>query len=120
MAMMSRAKQGMFMNGLFRTYLYRNLYRDFRKFARRTLRRVDFDSDHLLHRAGLTRYKPVRRTFSSLGLLVLGGIGGAVAALALAPKPGHELRSEVKERARKLLEQQRQAVAEGRAPEVRA
>lgn len=37
-------------------------------------------------------------------LFLLGGLAGAVVALAMAPKPGVQLRTEVREKAMKMFE----------------
>jgi hypothetical protein len=99
-------KAGGMMNKIFQAYVYRNLYRDVRRFVRRNLRNVQFDREYWLQRAGLTQHRPMRRTLGGVGLMLLGGIGGAVTALVLAPKPGAELRHEVRDRARRLMERQ--------------
>ncbi len=97
---------------LYKTYLYKNLIQDVTKFARKQLKGIDLDKDYWLHKAGLTSYTPVKSTFGGFSLLLLGGIAGAAIALALAPKPGVELRAEVKDRALKLLDQAKAQSAE--------
>jgi gas vesicle protein len=42
---------------------------------------------------------------SDISLFLLGGIVGAAVGLALAPKPGAELRSQVKDKALNLFDQ---------------
>ena len=108
------------MNSIFKAYVTRNLFRDLRRFVRRSMRRVEFDRDYWLHRAGLARYRPVKRAFGGFALMLLGGIGGAVAALSLAPKPGAELRADVKERAKRLMEKAAEHPAPGVQPEAGA
>jgi hypothetical protein len=106
-------------------YLYRNAARDARKLIKhakdvdyekllrqielkklvKAARNLDLDRERirLLHRVGLTDYSPGKATFASLGLVAFGALAGGVAALAMAPKKGEELRSEVKERAQTLF-----------------
>lgn len=64
---------------------------------------LDFDKDRLLHRIGLTPHRPGKRAATGLGLFAVGALAGGVVALALAPKKGEELRSEVKDRAKTLI-----------------
>lgn len=91
-------------NTVYKAYLYKNLFNDARRFARRNLKNVRFDPDNMLHRVGLTRYRPYRYTVTSLSMLLLGGITGALFALAFAPKAGTEMRSQVRDRAMKMFE----------------
>lgn len=95
------------LGGFTKSYLYTNLARD----AVRLWNRVsdsdllDLDKEALLRKVGLVPYAPARRTASDVTFFLLGGIVGALLGLALAPKPGVELRNEVKERAMNLLDQ---------------
>jgi hypothetical protein len=89
---------------MFKAYMYRNILGDARRFARRNFKNMHVDSDHWLHRVGLARYTPVRSSIGGISLLLLGGVAGAVVALAFAPKPGNELRSQMRDRAMKMFE----------------
>jgi hypothetical protein len=92
------------MSTIYKSYLYKNLFRDVSRFAKKQLRGVDIDKDYWLHKAGLTTYSPSRSVFSGLGLFILGAAVGGIASLALAPMKGSELRSEVKDKAKDLME----------------
>ena len=92
------------MDTLYKTYLYKNLFQDVSKFVRKNLKDIDFDKEYWLHKAGLSSYTPVKSSFGGISLLLLGAIAGAGIALVLAPKPGAELRTDVKDRALKLLD----------------
>jgi hypothetical protein len=87
------------MKGLTKSYLYTRLMRDAFHFLRRNLSDMDFDRDRLLHRAGLQMYRPANGVL----LLFTGALVGAGLALALAPAPGRELRTQVKDRALNLF-----------------
>jgi YtxH-like protein len=95
------------LGGFTKSYLYTNLARD----AVRLWNRVsdsdllDLDKEGLLRKVGLVPYAPARRTASDVTFFLLGGIVGALVGLALAPKPGVELRNDVKDRALNLLDQ---------------
>ena len=94
-------------DGFTRSYLYTNLARDAVKLWNRLgdLDLGDFDKEALLRKLGVVSYSPARRTAGDLTFFLLGGIVGAAIGLALAPKPGAELRSEVKDRAMNLFDQ---------------
>ena len=93
--------------GFTKSYLYTNLARD----AVRLWNRLgemdlgDIDKGRLLRKVGVVPYSPGSRAASDITLFLLGGIVGAVVGLALAPKPGVELRSQVKDKALNLLDQ---------------
>jgi len=93
--------------GFTKTYLYTNLARDAVKLWNRLgdLDLMDFDKERLLRRVGVVPYSPGSRTASDITLFLLGGLVGAVVGLALAPKPGVELRKDVRERAMNLFDQ---------------
>jgi hypothetical protein len=93
------------LSGLTKTYLFTHLAQDGVKLWNRAIGEIDFDKESWLRRAGVVPYEPFRRTAGDIGFLLLGAAVGAAVALALAPKPGIELRSEVKDRARGLLDQ---------------
>src|SRR5262249_34448367 len=65
----------------------------------------EFDKERLMRRVGVVPYSPGARTASDIGLFILGGIVGALVGLALAPKAGVELRTDVRDRATKLFDQ---------------
>lgn len=103
--------------GLTKGYLYTHLAKDGARLWRRFGRELDFDTDGLLRRVGMARHAPGKRVLSDVGFLFLGAAVGAAVALALAPKPGAELRAEVKGRARDLFEQARNGLQRVDAPE---
>ena len=93
--------------GFTKSYLYTNLARDAVKLWNRLgdLDVMDFDKERLLRKVGVVPYSPGSRTASDVTLFLLGGLVGAVVALALAPKPGVELRNDVREKAMNLFDQ---------------
>lgn len=66
----------------------------------------DFDVDDVLRYVGLTTYKPAATGLGGLGAFILGAAAGGVVALLLAPKPGSELRTTVKDRAMGYMNKQ--------------
>jgi hypothetical protein len=88
---------------LYKAHVYRTLFGDLSRFLRRTMDEMDFDKESLLNRVGLTTYTPVKRTVGAISFFLLGAAVGAAIGLALAPKPGAELRADVKERALDLF-----------------
>ena len=107
--------------GLTKGYLYTHLAKDGARLWRRYGRELDldFDTDALLRRVGMSRHAPGRRVLSDVGFLFLGAAVGAAIGLALAPKPGAELRADVKDRARDLFEQARNGIQWAEVPEQR-
>lgn len=93
--------------GFTKSYLYTNLARDAVKLWNRLgdLDLMDIDKERLLRKVGVVPYSPGTRTASDLTLFLLGGLVGAVVGLALAPKAGAELRSDVKDKAMNLFDQ---------------
>ena len=93
--------------GFTKSYLYTNLARDGVKLWNRLgdLELLDFDKERLLRKVGVVPYSPGSRTASDITLFLLGGLVGAVIGLALAPKPGVELRQDVRQRALNLFDQ---------------
>ena len=69
------------------------------KLFRRTFERLEFDSEKMLHRAGLTRYRPVKQALGAVGLLALGGAIGTAISLMLTPRTGPEFRKLLSEKA---------------------
>jgi hypothetical protein len=94
-------------SGFTKSYLYTSLARDAVKLWNRLpdLDLMDIDKERLLRKIGVVPYAPASRTASDITLFLLGGLVGAVVGLALAPKPGVELRNEVKDRAMNLFDQ---------------
>lgn len=78
--------------------VYAKLAKKALKTVRAQLDDIDWDKDYWLHKVGLTTYKPGKFATGGLGLFVLGAVAGGVIGLALAPKAGAELRTEMKER----------------------
>jgi len=66
----------------------------------------DFEADDMLRYVGLTTAKPVRSTFGGLGAFVIGAAVGSIVALMLAPTPGSDLRTQVKDKAMGYLNKQ--------------
>ena len=75
------------------------------KLFRRTIKKMQFDSDRLLHRAGLTRYHPAKDALGAIGLIALGGAVGSMISLMLTPRTGPQFRRLLQERARGRVEQ---------------
>jgi hypothetical protein len=94
---------GSWISNLYKAYVMKNLLHDVSKVMARAMRNIDFDKESLLNRAGLTTYSPVRAAVSGVSLFAVGLIAGGALGLALAPKPGAELRREVKDRALDLI-----------------
>jgi len=95
------------LGGFTKSYLYTNLARDAVKLWNRLgdMDLGDLDKEALLRKIGVVPYTPASRTASDITLFLLGGIVGAVVGLALAPRPGSELRTQVRDRAMSLLDQ---------------
>lgn len=93
--------------GFTKSYLYTNLARDGVRLWNRLgdLDLGEFDKERLLRKVGVAPYSPGSRLASDLTLFMLGGLVGAVVALALAPKTGAELRHDVRDRAMNLFDQ---------------
>lgn len=88
---------------LLKTYMLQNAVKDAVKFVGKQAKNIDWDADDMLHRVGLTRYRPGGFTFGGFALFCAGACAGAVAAMLLAPKPGVELRTDLKDRAKKYF-----------------
>jgi hypothetical protein len=93
--------------GFTKSYLYTNLARDGVKLWNRLsdMELGDLNKERLLRKIGVVPYTPGSRTASDITLFLLGGIVGALVGLALAPKSGVELRSQVKDKAMNLFDQ---------------
>jgi len=88
----------------FKAYVYKNMLRDLSKFVSKNWGKIDFDRDEWLRRVGLSSYSPVKDTIANISLLLAGAAAGVVIGLALAPKPGAQLRAQVKDRALDVLD----------------
>jgi hypothetical protein len=89
---------------VYRKLLARKIIKDLPRFAKDQWK--DFDPDDVLRYVGLTTYKPARSSFAGIGAFVIGCCVGGIAALMLAPKPGTELRTTVKDKAMGYLGKQ--------------
>jgi hypothetical protein len=105
--------------GLTKGYLYTHLAKDGARLWKRLGPDLDVDTDALLRRVGMSRYAPGKRALGGVGFLLLGAAVGAVVALALAPKPGVELRADVRGRTRELFERARNGLQRVDEPEER-
>jgi hypothetical protein len=91
-------------SSLYRKWLARKVLNDIPKLARN--RWEDFDADDVLHPLGLSTYKPAKAGLGTLGVFIIGAAVGSVVALILAPTPGAELRTQVKDKAMGYLNKQ--------------
>ena len=91
-------------SNLYRKWLAQKFMNDIPRFAKDKWE--DFDPDEVLRLVGLTTYKPVKSGIGSLGVFVIGAAVGSVVALLLAPTPGTELRTQVKDKAMGYLNKQ--------------
>jgi hypothetical protein len=91
-------------SSLYRKWLAEKIINDIPRIAKN--RWDDFDADDVLRHVGLTTAKPVKSTFGGLGAFVIGAAVGSIAALLLAPTPGVELRTTVKDKAMGYLNKQ--------------
>lgn len=91
-------------SGLYRKWLARKLINDIPRFARDKW--DDFEPDDMLRYVGLTTTKPAKATFGGIGAFIIGAAVGSVVALMLAPTPGVELRTQVKDKAMGYLNKQ--------------
>ncbi|KFE70126.1 YtxH domain-containing protein [Hyalangium minutum] len=91
-------------SGIYRKWLAHKFLNDIPRVAKDKWE--DFDVDELLHAVGLTTYKPAKAGFGTLGVFIIGAAVGSIAALLLAPTPGTELRTQVKDKAMGYLNKQ--------------
>jgi hypothetical protein len=91
-------------SGLYRKWLAQKFLTDIPRVAKNKW--DDVDVDELLHAVGLTTYKPAKSGFGTLGVFIIGAAVGSIAALMLAPTPGTELRTQVKDKAMGYLNKQ--------------
>ena len=96
---------GSVLSTMYKAYIYKTLVKDASRFVKKTMSNIDLDWDKesLLNRVGLTTYTPVKKTIGGLSFLLLGAAIGTAIGVILAPKPGVELRQEVKEKALDLI-----------------
>ncbi len=86
------------------TYFFTTMAREARRFAQTDYRRIfqnqfrnmQLDKKHLLRRAGLTTYSPVKTSIGSTLLFIGGAATGALIGLSLAPMRGQDFRKQVK------------------------
>jgi hypothetical protein len=86
-----------------KAYVLRNFAVDAIDFVRDRLSDMEWDRDSLLHRAGLTSYRPAKAALGASALFFAGAVVGGALGLILAPRAGKELRGQMKERARKMM-----------------
>ena len=91
-------------SGLYRKWLAQKFLNDIPRVAKDKW--DDLDVDELLHTVGLSTYRPARAGFGTLGVFIIGAAVGSIAALLLAPTPGTELRTQVKDKAMGYLNKQ--------------
>ncbi|ADO72082.1 YtxH domain-containing protein [Stigmatella aurantiaca] len=101
---MTKKAKLMAKSGLYRKWLAQKLAHDVPRIAKNKW--DDFDPDDLLHYVGLTTYKPAKASLGGLGAFVIGAALGSVVALLLAPTPGADLRTTVKDKAINYLNKQ--------------
>jgi len=92
---------------IYKSYIYKTLYKDLSKFVAKNVKNIDFDREYWLHKMGLATYKPTKAAFGGMSLFMFGALAGGLAGLFLAPRTGTEMRTNVKERARTLIDRQR-------------
>ncbi len=91
-------------SGLYRKWLAQKFLNDIPRFAKDKWE--DFEPDDVLRLVGLTTYKPVKTGFGTLGMFMIGAAVGSCVALLLAPTPGTQLRTTVKDKAMGYLNKQ--------------
>ncbi|MBF5040864.1 YtxH domain-containing protein [Aggregicoccus sp. 17bor-14] len=75
----------------------------------------DFDADDVLNLIGLAKHKPVSTGLGVTGAFLLGAAAGSIVALLLAPKPGSDLRTDVREKAMNYLDKAKNTRSETQA-----
>jgi hypothetical protein len=91
-------------SNLYRKWLAKRIVNDVPRIAKDTW--DDFDADDMLRYVGLTTAKPMKTTFGGLSAFVIGAAVGSIVALMLAPTPGSNLRTQVKDKAMGYLNKQ--------------
>jgi hypothetical protein len=84
---------------LYKGYVLKGAVKDMASFVKENVSDMEWNKNYWLRKVGLSTYSPGRSVFGGFSLLILGAAVGAVAALAFAPKPGPQLRAEVKDKA---------------------
>jgi hypothetical protein len=79
----------------------------------RTLREQIPSTDDVLHAVGLQYERTAMSSLATVTAFAVGAVAGAVLATLFAPKPGHEVREDLAERARAFGD--RMGFGEGRA-----
>lgn len=97
-------------SSLYRKWLAQKVLNDIPKIAKE--RWEDFDPDDVLHPLGLSTYKPAKAGLGTLGVFIIGAAVGSVVALLMAPSPGAELRTQVKDKAMGYLNKQNIGIQE--------
>ena len=102
-------------NFLAKAYVLKSFAGDAVDFIRERMHdmNLDLDAERLLHRAGLSRYRPRQKAIGAFSLLCVGAAVGGILGLAFAKRPGVELRAKMKERAKTLLAQGHNAIPSG-------
>jgi YtxH-like protein len=72
----------------------------------------DFDADDVLNLIGLAKSRPAATGLGVTGAFLLGAAAGTVVALLLAPKPGSDFRTDVREKAMTYLDKAKAARSE--------
>jgi hypothetical protein len=90
-----------------KAYVLKNFAKDAVDFVKDRVSDIEWDRESLLHRAGLASYRPGRAAFGTVGLFALGIVVGGFLGMAFAPRPGSELRGQLRDRARKMMEGER-------------
>ena len=75
----------------------------------------DFDADDVLNLIGLAKSRPAATGLGVTGAFLLGAAAGTVVALMLAPKPGSDLRTDVREKAMNYLDKAKSTRSETQA-----
>jgi hypothetical protein len=96
----------MTLDTLYKSYMYKSLYKDLSKFVAKNVKNMDFDREYWLRRMGLTSYRPTKAAFGGMSLFLLGAVAGGVAGLFLTPRTGTEMRTTVREKAKTLINRQ--------------
>lgn len=99
------------MEKVYDSYLYTTVARELGRLADLDLRsglrnlasHMEVDRRMWLRKVGLQPYAPMRASFGTGMLLLVGAVLGAAAGLALAPMPGADLRKGVRHRANRLV-----------------
>lgn len=97
-------------SSLYRKWLAQKVLNDIPKIAKD--RWEGFEPDDVLHPLGLSTYKPAKAGLGTIGVFIIGAAVGSVVALLMAPSPGAELRTQVKDKAMGYLNKQNIGIQE--------